>query len=94
MTEPSAARTVVITDPLGMHVRPADLFAKTANRFQSKIEVVKDGDRVDGKSILALLTLAAVEGTELRIEAVGPDAQAASDALADLVARNFASTET
>ena len=86
-------RTVVVTNPQGLHARPADLFAKTATRFASKIELVKGRERVDGKSILSLLTLAAVAGTQLLIEADGPDAEQALDALAKLVERDFAENE-
>ena len=89
MAQASASRTVVIGNPQGLHARPADLFVKLASRYESNIEVIKDGERVDGKSILAILTLAAVQGTQLRIEATGPDAEAALEALADLVLRNF-----
>lgn len=88
-----AVRTVVITNPQGLHARPADLFVKTAMRFASKIELVKDRERVDGKSILSLLTLAAVAGTQLSIEADGPDAEQALDALAKLVEQNFAEND-
>ena len=80
---------VVVTNPQGLHARPADMFVKTASQFQARIEVIKDGERVDGKSILAILTLAAVEGTQLTIEAHGPDADAALNALTDLVLRDF-----
>ena len=80
---------MVVTNPQGLHARPADLFVKLAGQYQSKIEVIKDSERVDGKSILNILTLAAVEGTALQIEATGCDAEAALDALVDLVARNF-----
>jgi phosphocarrier protein HPr len=89
MADGTLARTVVVTNPQGVHARPADLFVKLASQYQSRIDVIKDGERVDGKSILAILTLAAVEGTQLEIEATGPDAAAALGALADLVARNF-----
>jgi phosphotransferase system HPr (HPr) family protein len=82
-------RTVVVTNPQGLHARPADMFVKLASRYDSKIEVIKDGERVDGKSILAILTLAAVEGTQLVIEATGPDAEAALDVLAKLISDNF-----
>jgi phosphocarrier protein len=61
------------------------MFAKTAAQFDSKIEVVKGGQRVDGKSILGVLTLVAEQGTELSIEASGHDAQAAIQALVALV---------
>jgi phosphocarrier protein HPr len=86
-------RTVVVLNPQGLHARPADMFVKTALRFQSKIEVIKDSERVDGKSILSMLTLAAMEGTKLSLEATGSDAQAALDALAELFLRKFADGE-
>ena len=89
MTHGTMTRTVVVTNPQGLHARPADLFVKLASKYQAKVEVIKEGERVDGKSILAILTLAAVEGTPLTLEATGPDAQAALDALAELVVRNF-----
>ena len=90
MDEIRAVRIVVVQNPQGLHARPADLFAKLAVQYQSKIEVIKDNERVDGKSILAILTLAAVEGTELTLEATGCDAVEAIDALATLVCQNFA----
>jgi phosphotransferase system HPr (HPr) family protein len=87
-------RTVVVINPQGLHARPADMFVKTALRFQSKIEVVKDSERVDGKSILSMLTLAAMEGTKLSLEATGADAQQALDALAELFVKQFAEGDT
>jgi phosphotransferase system HPr (HPr) family protein len=89
MSDQMRTRTVVVTNRQGLHARPADAFVKTALRYQSKIEVIKDSERVDGKSILSMLTLAAMEGTKLQIEATGADAEEALDALADLFARNF-----
>ncbi len=94
MTDETAVRIVVITNPQGLHARPADMFVKLAVQFQSKIEVIKDGERIDGKSILSILTLAATEGTQLRLEATGPDAHAALEALAGLISSNFAERET
>ncbi len=76
-----------MSNPQGLHARPAELFVKTASQYQAKIEVIKDGQRVDGKSILSILTLAAVQGTELSLEATGPDAQQALTALSELFAR-------
>lgn len=90
MSESVATSRVIITNPQGLHARPADLFVKIANRFESEIEVVKDGERVDGKSILAILTLVALQGTELFIEARGRDADEALRALVDLVEQDFA----
>lgn len=88
------SRTVVVTNPQGLHARPAHEFVKLASRFQAKVELVKGHERVDGKSILALLTLAAGPGTELRIEAEGCDAELAVAALVELVAHNFAEDST
>lgn len=82
-------RTVVISNPQGLHARPADLFVRLANNFESQIDVVCGSERVDGKSILAILTLAATQGTELILEAKGADAQDALDALARLVTQDF-----
>jgi len=94
MSSPDAQRSVVITIRQGLHLRPADLLVKLASRFQSKIELVKDDERVDGKSILAILTLAAVEGTKLSIEATGDDADAALAALCELIEQNFAEDQS
>ena len=93
MNDTKAVRQVVITNPQGLHARPADMFVKLAVRFEAKVDVIKDNERVDGKSILAILTLAAVEGTELIIEATGCDANEAIDALTELVQNNFAENE-
>jgi phosphocarrier protein HPr len=94
MSDEKRTRTVVVTNRQGLHARPADTFVKTASRYQSKIEVIKESERVDGKSILSMLTLAAMEGTKLSIEATGADAEQALDALADLFARNFDEDDT
>jgi phosphocarrier protein HPr len=92
MDEVRVTRAVVINTPHGLHARPADLFIKLANRFESNIEVIKDNIRVDGKGMLDMLTLAAEKGTTLVIEAHGPDAQQAIDALAKLVESDFDET--
>ncbi len=91
MAEAVVSRTVVVSNQQGLHARPADLFVKLAGQFESKIEVIKDNERVDGKSILEILTLAARQGTQLTIEATGPDADNALEALAELVESGFES---
>jgi phosphotransferase system HPr (HPr) family protein len=93
MNEEKHTRTVVVNNPNGLHARPAELIVRTAARFGSKIELIKEHERVDAKSILAILTLAAVAGTRLTIEAEGADAAGALDALSDLFAQNFAVEE-
>jgi phosphocarrier protein len=65
------------------------MFVRLALQFTANIEIVKDGEHFDGKSILSLMTLAAEQGTELVLRARGPDAAVALDALAELFGRGF-----
>jgi phosphocarrier protein HPr len=79
---------VTITNPQGFHMRPMSAFVQLAGKYQSTVHVVRpDGQRIDGKSMLGLLSLAAEQGTELTLEVFGPDAQSAMEALAELMAR-------
>jgi phosphocarrier protein HPr len=92
MNTPPATRAVLLNHSNGLHARPAELFARTALKFESRIEVLCRNERVDGKSILHLLTMGATQGTELVIEADGKDAEQAVEALARLVESDFADT--
>jgi phosphocarrier protein HPr len=83
------SREVVVANSQGLHARPAERLAREARRWQSRIELVADSQRVDGKSILDLLTLAAEAGTRLVVEATGPDAREALEAIGTLFDRNF-----
>ena len=94
MCESKVAGQVIISNPQGLHARPADLFVKLANKFEAKIEVIKGGERVDGKSILGILTLVAERGTQLSIEATGRDASDALRALVELVRNGFDENES
>lgn len=85
----SVIREVMINHEYGLHFRPADLFARTASRFASSIQVFHNGQGVNGKSILDLATLAAECGTVLKIQAEGPDAALALDELVRLVESDF-----
>ena len=80
---------VKIPNSLGLHARPASLFAKTAENFESDITVEKDGIEVDGKSILGLMMLVAEKGAELTIKVDGPDEEEALKALVELVEKGF-----
>jgi phosphocarrier protein len=80
---------VEITNSLGLHLRPADKFVKLALRYQSEIRVLYNGNQFNGKSILDLTTLAAECGTRLELEARGPDATEALEALAELISAQF-----
>ena len=79
----------MIRNTLGLHARPAALFAKTAEDFKSDIRVSKEGVEVNGKSILGLMMLVAGKGSELTIAADGPDEEEAVEALAKLVESGF-----
>jgi phosphocarrier protein HPr len=86
------SREVVVSNTLGLHARPAMQFVDLANQFTSEITVYKGGDEpetADGKSVMQMIILAATEGTPLRIEANGEDAQAAADQLVDLFNSKF-----
>ena len=81
--------TLTIINQLGLHARPAMSFVDTANGFDSDIQVRKGEQAVDGKSIMQMMMLAATKGTELEVEAAGPDAADALAALRELVDRKF-----
>ena len=84
-----AERTVTILNMLGLHVRPSAEFAGAASKYKSRVSVIKDGQAVNAKSSIDLLTLAAVAGTQLTLRADGEDAQQAVDALAGLIESRF-----
>jgi phosphotransferase system HPr (HPr) family protein len=84
-----AERTVTILNTLGLHVRPSAEFAGAASKFASRVSVVKDGQAVNAKSSIDLLTLAAVAGTQLTLRAEGDDANDAVEALVRLVESRF-----
>jgi phosphocarrier protein HPr len=86
---PSVTREFVLSNKLGMHARPAALFVKTASKFSSEIMVEKDGEEVNGKSIMGLMMLAAGCGSILKVNANGTDAAAAIDEIAKIFERKF-----
>ena len=82
-------REFLIVNKLGIHARPAALFVKTANRFACDIFVEKDGEKVNGKSIMGLMMLAAGPGSKLLVHADGPDATKALAEIENLIKRKF-----
>ena len=82
-------RELTISNKLGIHARPAAMFVKTANRFNCDIFVEKDGEKVNGKSIMGLMMLAAGPGSKLTIHAHGNDAQQALAEIETLIKRKF-----
>jgi phosphocarrier protein HPr len=89
MPEPIATRSVVVTNPEGIHARAAVAIAETVRRGNSKVTLVKDRRRIEATDVLQLLTMAAAQGERVEIEATGPDAAAVLDALEPLFAGQF-----
>jgi phosphocarrier protein len=88
MTSPSAPAAqalLEIKNELGMHARAATKFVQLANRFKSDVSIEKDGQEVNGKSIMGVLMLAAAKGTRILVKCQGEDAGAALAALSQLV---------
>src|SRR3954453_6663450 len=79
----------VVLNKLGIHARPAALFVKTANRFACDIFVEKDGEKVNGKSIMGLMMLAAGPGSRLTVHAQGHDASQALAEIEGLIKSKF-----
>ena len=83
------AKELTVTNKLGIHARPAAMFVKTANQFDCEVFVEKDGETVNGKSIMGLMMLAAGPGSRLVVHAEGKDASRAVGELEDLVKHKF-----
>ena len=82
-------REFTIANKLGLHARPAALFVKTSNSFDSEIWVEKDDEEVNGKSIMGLMMLAAGHGSRIKVRAEGDDAEEAIAGLSDLIENRF-----
>ena len=82
-------KEVPIVNRLGLHARPAAMFVRIASRHRAEIWVSKEGEEVNGKSIMGLMMLAAGQGSKLRIRCDGPDADKAMEELEELVKAGF-----
>jgi phosphocarrier protein HPr len=88
MAENIEKKNIKVKNKQGLHARPAALFVQLANKFDSKITVVKDGQEVNGKSIMGILMLAAEKDSEIMIIAEGNDAKEAMDTLEQMVSKD------
>jgi len=86
------ARIFVIVNTLGLHARAAAQLVQTANRYKAEVLVDKDGQEVNGKSIMGVLTLAAAKGSEITVTVEGDDADKALEALAKVIESGFGET--
>jgi phosphocarrier protein len=82
-------KAITIKNKLGLHARAAVKFVNLANRFSSTVKVIKDGNEIDGKSILGILTLAATQGSEIQLKISGKDQETALSALENLINNRF-----
>ncbi|MFA6543374.1 MAG: HPr family phosphocarrier protein [Limisphaerales bacterium] len=82
-------RELVVANKVGIHARPAAMFVKIASRYSCDIFLEKDGEKINGKSIMGLLMLAAGPGSRLTLEANGKDAAQAAAEIEDLFQRKF-----
>ncbi|MGE5308045.1 MAG: HPr family phosphocarrier protein [Deltaproteobacteria bacterium] len=80
-------KTVTVQNKQGLHARPAALFVQVANKYESKITIIRDEERINGKSIMGILMLGAEQGCQITIEADGKDAEQALAELEKLVTR-------
>ncbi len=85
----AAEATTTIENKQGIHARPASLFVQTASKFKSKIKIKAKGKEVDAKSILMIMSMGLVKGTEITLVAEGPDEAEAVQALKELVDSKF-----
>lgn len=88
-SEPSTSKEFVIKNRLGLHARAAAQFVRLVNKFESDVTLMKDSYEINGKSILGVLSLAAVQGTTIKIVATGNDAREALKQIELLVESGF-----
>ena len=82
-------KEVTIVNRLGMHARPAAMFVRIASRFKCEVCVEKEGEQINGKSIMGLMMLAAGQGSKLMIRCEGPDSDRALQEIEQLIASKF-----
>ena len=82
-------KEVTIINRLGLHARPAAMFVRIASRYRSEVWVAKEGEQINGKSIMGLMMLAAGQGSKLLLTAEGADANESLTALEKLVNQKF-----
>ena len=87
------SKVFMIKNRLGLHARAAAMFVRLSNRFSSDIKLIKDGYEVNGKSILGILSLAAIKGSELKIVTTGEDAEEALGEIEKLIESGFGEEE-
>jgi len=88
-SQSKASKELTVVNRLGLHARPSAMFVKTASRFKCEVWVEKDGERVNGKSIMGLMMLAAGQGSKLLVTCEGPDGGKAMAEIEEIIRRKF-----
>lgn len=89
----AVSKTLEIKNKLGLHARAAALLVQTVNKFDAEVTIAKDGQTVDGRSIMGVLTLAATQGSTIQVEAKGREADAVLAAVEKLIDQKFHENE-
>jgi phosphotransferase system HPr (HPr) family protein len=89
MSRAKATRTVTVANPDGLHIRAASLIAKVTGQLPAKVELIKGSQRVDATDVLQIISLCALKGDQLLLEATGRNADAVLEALAELFENGF-----
>lgn len=89
MTEKKHSKVLKVRNKLGLHARAAAVFVRISSKFTSDVRLIKDGYEVNGKSILGVLSLAAIKGSELQVVTSGSDAETALKGIQELVESGF-----
>ncbi|GJM15864.1 MAG: phosphocarrier protein HPr [Thermodesulfobacteriota bacterium] len=89
MTDKEHSKVLKVKNKLGLHARAAAVFVRTSSKFTSEVKLIKDGYEVNGKSILGVLSLAAIKGSELQVVTSGSDAETALKGIQELVESGF-----
>ena len=82
-------KEITVINRLGLHARPAAMFVRIATRYRSEVWVEKEGEQINGKSIMGLMMLAAGQGSKLTIRCEGPDAEKVMEELEELIRQKF-----
>ncbi len=89
MADDTIEKECTVRNKMGLHARPAALIVQTANKFPCDVTLMKDGQNVNGKSIMGVLMLAAAQGTTVTVKTEGEQAQQCSEAIAELFEKGF-----
>lgn len=89
MSKTEIVKSFTVKNKLGLHARAAAVFVRLSGKFSSDVKLFKDGYEVDGKSILGVLSLAAIKGSVIKVATKGSDAETAMNEIGELIESGF-----